>query len=664
MRKLFGIVLLLVFITTHGVASSIILHAKSATVWLPKQTVKGELIDFSARTVTVHFNDSIFSVQVDHDEFAISIFLKKGTNIICVEAANEQQHITSDTVEFKLGYTPLPVVKPYATRAGDKIFLHALVKENPYDVPISFTWASDKNNPAPASIINTHDSAASFTLPRKKGDYRFHLTVVAGDDTAMFATFVTRTDSIHCFNIESDHAAWIDSAVIYQVTPSIFVKDGHYDDITPKLPEIKQFGINTIYLQPVFETHAGGQGYDITDYFSLRKDLGTEAQLRDLITTAKSLGIRVLFDFVPNHTSVFHPYVADAVLYGRDSHYYDFYQRADDGSKYSSLYKRDDSGFYHYFWNKLVNLNYQNPEVEQWIIEACKYWLKKFDIDGYRFDAVWAVSARDPSFAKRLQLELKSIKPDILLIAEDKAANAQVFEAGYDAAYDWTADTSWISHWSWQYHYDPAHNPTIFNYPNENERGNMLRHALFQNGDSIHLRLRFMENNDQPAFIKDHDVACTKMVAALLFSLPGIPLLYNGQEIGHAAKVYSKAPVFQADKSIRSLDSGGLYNYYQKLIALRSRYKSLRGTHMKDLPVNCPNNVVAVYRWQEAEKFVVIVSLGGNAQQVSVDLNDVIKQQNKNLFFTDVLTNETFTSSSLLTIRMQPQTARLLLIKD
>jgi hypothetical protein len=62
--------------------------------------------------------------------------------------------------------------------------------------------------------------------------------------------------------------------------------------------------------------------------------------------------------------------------------------------------------------------------------------------------------------ANDCKLELKSIKPDILLIAEDKAANEEVFESGYDAAYDWTADTSWISHWSWQYHYDPAHNPT------------------------------------------------------------------------------------------------------------------------------------------------------------------------------------------------------------
>jgi hypothetical protein len=103
MLKLFAIVLLLVLIRTNGFASSIKLHAKSATVWLPEQTVNGELIDFNSRTVTIHLNDSIFSVQVDHNEFVILILLKEATNIIWAEAANEHQHIASDTVQFHIG---------------------------------------------------------------------------------------------------------------------------------------------------------------------------------------------------------------------------------------------------------------------------------------------------------------------------------------------------------------------------------------------------------------------------------------------------------------------------------------------------------------------------------------------------------------------------------
>ena len=93
----------------------------------------------------------------------------------------------------------------------------------------------------------------------------------------------------------------------------LFVKNGNYDDITNKLEEIKRLGINTIWLQPVYSSFNKGQGYDIIDYFSLREDFGTEAQLKALIDKAKQLQLKVLFDFVPNHTSIHHPYAQDCI---------------------------------------------------------------------------------------------------------------------------------------------------------------------------------------------------------------------------------------------------------------------------------------------------------------------------------------------------------------
>ncbi len=188
----------------------------------------------------------------------------------------------------------------------------------------------------------------------------------------------------------------------------------------------------------------------------------------------------------------------------------------------------------------MVNLNFKNNEVQQWILEACKYWLRKFDIDGYRFDAMWAVNAREPSFGKRLQQELKSVKPGLFLLSEDKGSLTQAYQLGFDAAYDWTPDTTWISQWSWQTHYDEKNSLTIFNDSNISKRRYLLRKALFNNGDSKNLRLRFLENNDMPRFIKSHDLQQTKMAAALLFSLPGIPMLYNGQEIGSPNHPYKR----------------------------------------------------------------------------------------------------------------------------
>src|SRR5205085_3341390 len=180
---------------------------------------------------------------------------------------------------------------------------------------------------------------------------------------------------------------WIKRSIIYGITPYLFVKDANYTDIENKIPELTKLGVNTIWLQPVFQSSRKGQGYDITDFFSLREDLGTEQQLQSLINAAKQSGMKVIFDFVPNHTSIAHPYAQDIIKNKQASPYYDYYQHENDGAPYSSFYHHDNDGFYFYFWKSLVNLNYNNEAVQKWIIEACKYWVKKFDIDGYRFDA-------------------------------------------------------------------------------------------------------------------------------------------------------------------------------------------------------------------------------------------------------------------------------------
>lgn len=639
-------------------AASIILYTKSATVWLPEQTIHGEVKDIFSDHVIVHINDSNFTVKVDSlQTFSFSVLLRKKMNKIWIQGKSSPG-IISDTVYYELGYKPLPLVKPFSTHKGDTISLHATIKTNPYQSPLEFIWQADKNNPDKIRIYNHLDSAAYFVLPPKKGDYFLNLAVIAGKDTAHFKTLVIRSDSVHCFDITRDHAAWIDSSVMYEITPSIFVKDAAYNDITAKLPELRQLGINTIWLQPVFKAHGKGQGYEITDYFSLREDISDEQDLRNMIIAAKKLNMKVLFDFVPNHTSIYHPYFLDALQNGSNSHYYDFYQRADDSAPYASLYTKDKDGFYHYFWKHLVNLSL-NKEVQQWLMEACKYWLQKFDLDGYRLDAVWACNARDTTFGKRLQLELKSIKPDILLLAEDKGAVTNVYKQGYDAAYDWQADTGWISHWSWQYEYTAAGNATIFNHTDESKRGAMLKAALFT-GDNKHLRLRFMENNDEPRFITNHDLQQTKMAAALAFSLPGIPLIYNGQEIGCSNRLYSSAPVFKRDQTIRSLDTNNLFAYYQRLIKIRQEYKSLRSVNMESLRFDATGAVTAFRRWQDNENVIVVINMADSEQQVNINLE---KFKIKNNACSDILTGKSFEiNKNNLHLKMPPLSTRLLII--
>ena len=333
---------------------------------------------------------------------------------------------------------------------------------------------------------------ANLNSGMPEGEYYFDVLVsTPSNDTTKARTFVTlKNDVVIPFNITTDYAAWIDSAIIYEITPYIFVNNGKFNNITTKIPDFVRLGVNTIWIQPIYKTYYGGQGYDITDYFSVRPDLGTERIFGNLIQTAKAHGLKVLFDFVPNHSSIQHSYTQETIDYGTDSHYWDFYQREPDNAPYSQHYHYY-MGFINYFWDELPNLNFDNPEVRKWITDAAKYWIEEFDIDGYRFDAVWGVTARNPQFTKDLRLALKRIKPEILMLAEDKASQDQVFDERFDVGFDWTPEESWVSHWSWQTDYNPNANPTIFNYSNQNQRSNLLRSALTNDGNGYARMRRF-----------------------------------------------------------------------------------------------------------------------------------------------------------------------------
>lgn len=644
-------------------ASSILLNTKDAVVWLPQQTISGNISGFSSNRLQWHLNSTNGFVHIDKNgTFSFSIRLSEKDNVIWVEDVSH--NIVSDTIHYTLGYTPLPEAKPFAKIDGrNKITLNLKMINNPYDLPLSFAWRSSKA-PVPVVIHNVTKQKATAQIPNVNGDYFFRATIYAGNDSVNYTTYVTRTGKgLQAFDISTEYAAWIDSALIYEITPYVFVHNGQYPDITKKLPELKELGVNTIWLQPIYKSHGNEQGYDVTDFFSLRTDLGTEKELQELITTAKNLNMRALFDFVPNHTSIHHPYAKEVKEYSNQSHYYNFYQHTNDGAKYSSLYQIDSNGFVHYFWNDLVNINYDNPEVRQWIAEAFKYWLRKFDIDGYRIDAAWAYNARDPSFSKQLQTSLKSIKPDILLLAEDKGALTGVYKEGYDAAYDWRADSNWISSWSWATDYSPPKNPTVFNYYDEDKRSVLLNKSLFNNGDTMHLRLRFLENNDQQRFITAHGKQRTKMAAAILFAMPGLPLIYNGQEIGFERKPYSNKAIFKSNQTIQSLDTNNLFPWYQQLNKLRIEHAALRSNNIQSLPAE-PATIFAVHRWQQQENIIVVSNLTNDEINIAINIRSIKKLTGNATKYIDLLTNEIFyadANATLLQLAMNRYSTRLLL---
>lgn len=632
-----------------AVAQTIELLERDAEVWSHEQTVRGE-VDGGITSGTLAVNGESVPFEAEGDAFEVGIRLSPGPNTIV--ACSDS--VCSDTLRWELGYEPAPEPFIWASVDGSVISLHSEIIESPNGEVVEYVWSADPSNPSAANLSVHGDTAATLTLSETapRGEYYFNLEVEDAEGVRGLArTFVTvDSTEIRPFNIESDHAEWVDNAVIYEITPYIIEENGDFAAVARRLPEIKALGVNTIWIQPVYGTAFGGQGYDITDYFEVRPDYGSEAELRALVDEAHGLGLRVLFDFVPNHTSLFHPYAQDAIEGGERSYYYDFYLREEDNVAYSQHYNSRQDGlmrFLYYFWDDLVIIDHDHPDVQQWMIEAGRRWVEDFDIDGYRIDAVWGTNARTPEFMQRWRHALKRYKPEVLLLGEDKGTWPESFENRFDVAYDWFPEENWVSHWTWQTNFSESTNLTVFNDTDPDSRADRLHQALTNRGQGWHPDakiLRFMENNDTFRFIRHHGLARTKMAAALLFALPGVPLIYNGQEIGFDLHPYNTFRIFESGSSIQSQDPHGLYPFYQRLIAIRDQFPALSSDHFERIEVlnAAQDYVYAFRRWEGSENVIGVTNMINRTVYASLLLptEEMEIDSDETYYLTDVVTGE------------------------
>ncbi|HEX2866949.1 MAG TPA: alpha-amylase family glycosyl hydrolase [Ignavibacteriales bacterium] len=678
MQKLLYILL---FSSMPLFAQKVIINEHSATAWSRDEVISGTVENFPAKSLSLTFNGKVIPLNViQGTTFSKAVKLGEGLNTIFVKASDgKDRNIISDTIRLTLGYKLRPEVYAYAEVSGKRVTLKSELLNNPDSAKLSYFWGEDTTNPLRGTLSFSSGESAGLSIPEDapRGEYYYNFTVVSSDgDTVHARTYVTADSlGITPFNIKTGHASWIDKAVIYEITPYLFVPDGKFKDITEKIPELADFGITAIWLQPINATHNGGQGYDVMDYFALRNDLGTEADFRDLVRTAHSHGIKVLMDFMANHASIFHPYAEDSKKYREKSHYWNFFQRqrSPEGTPFREKENTDDGIFWYYFWDQLPNLNYNDPEVQTWMLEAMKYWIEKFDIDGYRFDAVWGVNARCPGFARKMRLALKSIKPEILLLAEDRAVWGSVFDCRFDLAFDWAEPVEWLSRWVWQTSFPDGGSETIFN-SSSSDKSLMLRQSLTNYGKGYSPKakiLRFLENNDTYHFINDHTLSQTKMAAALEFSLNGVPLIYTGQETGMKGHAYDGENFFLRSRPISAKDEAGLYSFYKKLISIRKSLPALYSDNYEEVKVSPEGeNIFAFRRWNGHQNVFTVLNMDDSpaSADLSVPVDKLQLDPAKTYYLTDMLSGRKFQAGmeelKNLRIPMDPQSARILLLSD
>lgn len=378
--------------------------------------------------------------------------------------------------------------------------------------------------------------------------------------------------------------AWAENAktseVIYGISPYYFSR-GHavipLQEITRRLPEMKELGVTILWLQPVMESASEGQSYDTVDHFKLNPKFGNEEDLKNLVKTAHQLGLRVILDVALNHVSLKHPFALDYIQKGKESEYSSFFQSSINPehpySEFANHRAEGKANFVFYFWDALVNLDYANPIVQNYAIQVLQHWVQKYDVDGYRLDASWGPQSRWPEFYSTVSKKLKLIKPNIFLLAEDKAGYPKRYEdsqhphlqnSGFSAAYNWNSwDPDWMSKWSFQT--ADNHEQTVFNHEDPEEAADFFLESLkLESARQAISPVRYIENNDTGSFLHSHHRKQTQFAAAVNILLPGIPLLFYGQELGISYQQWH-LPSIDPGRQLSSYDPE-LWKFYQSLI--------------------------------------------------------------------------------------------------
>lgn len=281
--------------------------------------------------------------------------------------------------------------------------------------------------------------------------------------------------------------------------------------VRDKLDYIADLGADCIWLSPTFPSPTY-HGYDITDYYKTEKRLGGDAAMRALIEAAHARGIRVLLDLVCNHSSHKHPYFLDA-------------QRSP-ASKYRDWYTFDDSelGYRSFFGVKsMPKINLVNPEARDWMLDVAQFWLREYDVDGYRLDHA---NGAGPDFWSEFRRACREAKTDSFCFGEIVEAPSEqlVYIGRLDGLLDFQLDDALRKTYAWKTMTEAELNLLID------------LHLAYFPADFI--MPTFLDNHDMDRFlfIAGGDKAALRRAATVQFGLPNPPIIYYGTEVGLSQK--------------------------------------------------------------------------------------------------------------------------------
>ncbi|NOZ57058.1 MAG: DUF3459 domain-containing protein [Calditrichaeota bacterium] len=541
-------------------------------------TLHGRAKAAEGTSVTVTGPAGTVSTTVAADSsFALRIPLVPGENRLVAHLEGDADGF-SEAAIFQRVTRALPRALWTAAVDGEGLVrLDASASFDPDGRSLQFRWRQDPQNPQPVDWTGAESPLVQFQAPAVSGEYYFDLEVVAGADTAKArAVVVVREDGKAVVpDLGVWHPAWVDSLVLYEIYPRSFSLAGKLRAITGRMEELADLGVTGLWLMPIHPS-AMTHGYWITDYFAVNPEYGTLRDLRQLVRAAHEHGIRVILDFVVQHTHFSHPFMRDALAFGPASPYYRFY-----------LWRPDGGYDYLFDWRNLPSVNFADSLAPNFFVQVAKFWVQECDVDGFRCDVAWAVDnlrKGGPEFWQRLRRELKTLKPDVFLLAEASTTEANHFDRKFDAAYDG---------WFLAKIQDLLSGSGAVRALDED-----VRYHLSDRFPKHALPMRYLENHDTGRFVALYGEKATRLAAVLLFTLPGIPLVEYGQEVGETSH----------RGIVQWTDPHRLRPFYRKLIHLRRSLTALRGRNLRALHAPASAGSYAYWRWDDSSGVLIVAN--------------------------------------------------------
>lgn len=440
---------------------------------------------------------------------------------------------------------------------------------------------------------------------------------------ALFITFFSCQPNASKKSINNDnqtnnkvykHIDWSKNANIYEVNIRQYTVEGTFAAFEKHIPRLKEMGVDILWLMPIHPIGKKnikgtlGSYYAVNDYQKVNPEFGNLEEFKHLVNYAHEQGMYVIIDWVANHTAW------DNWLIEEHS---DWYTKDSTGNIISPV---ED-------WSDVAGLNYDISEMREYMIQSLEYWIKEANIDGYRCDVAGMVPT---DFWVDARIRIDAIKPTFMLAEHEGKDLLQAFDMIY----------------GWEFHH-------IMNGIAKGEKSINDIDTYFAKIDTIYCDddyfMHFTSNHDENSWngtVFERMGDATEAMAVLSATVPGMPLIYSGQE----DKLSKRLEFFEKDTIV--WDNFDYANMYSKLLHLKKENSALWngtvGGSFNKIENSNPELVYSFVREKNENKVIVILNLSDKEQDVS------ILDENLNGNYTSLFTDAKFEVNTKKSIKLEP----------